>query len=200
MSEKKMITAAKNWDTIAKACGGIFRACGFVCVVFAVLVLIFKNKMYEVGSFSLDLGFAKFYLSDEYQAANSTIIVMTVISLVLLSAVLFIVSYGIRQLRDILAPMKEGRPFEEKTPRSIRNIAWAVLAGGGILQVLSLAESFLLTKAYPFEEIFSSDYIDRIEFAYNIDFGFVLVFCGVMFLSYIFSYGQKLQQESDETL
>ena len=54
MNNTKLRNAAKNWDTMAKVCCGIFRAAGIVCFVFAVLVLIFGNRMYEAGSFTLD--------------------------------------------------------------------------------------------------------------------------------------------------
>ncbi|MBE6948753.1 MAG: DUF2975 domain-containing protein [Ruminococcaceae bacterium] len=200
MSDKKMVNAAKNWDTGAKVCDGIFRAFGIVFIVFALLVLIFGSKMYEAGSFTLDLDFIKLYLADEYQMAPASMQVFTVLGLAVMSVVCFLTSYGIKQLRAILMPMKEGRPFEEIVPKKLRNIAWTVLAGGIILQVIALAERMILTSAYPMEQIFSSPAIAGIEYSYSFDFTFVFIFCIIMFLSYIFNYGQKLQQESDETL
>mgnify|MGYP003558602748 CR=1 FL=1 len=53
---------------------------------------------------------------------------------------------------------------------------------------------------FDLEKIISSEAISKIEHNYTLDLGFVLVFAVIMFLSYIFSYGQRLQQESDETL
>lgn len=200
MSDTKLRNAAKNWDTMAKVCCGIFRAAGIVCFVFTVLVLIFGNRMYEAGSFTLDLDFVKLYLAEEYQTANGLIRVFTVIALVGVGAICMLVSYGLKQLREILAPMKEGRPFAENIPGKLRNIAWTILSGGVILQIVAFVERMTLTKAYPMEEIFSSSAIDRIEYSFTVDFGFVFVACIVLFLSHIFNYGQKLQQESDETL
>lgn len=55
-------------------------------------------------------------------------------------------------------------------------------------------------KACPAEQIVNMDVISKLEYTFTIDFTFVLAFCIVMFLSYIFSYGQILQKESDETL
>jgi len=200
MNDTKLRNAAKNWDAVTKVCCGIFRAAGIVCFVFAILVLIFGNRMYEAGSFTLDLDFIKLYLAEEYQTANELIRVFTVIALIAVGIICMITTYGIRQIRDILAPMKEGRPFEENIPGKLRNIAWTILSGGIILQIVGFVERMILTKAYPMEEIFSSSAIDRIEYSYTVDFSFVFVVCVVLFLSYIFSYGQKLQQESDETL
>lgn len=200
MSDKKFLKAAKNWDTVVKICSGIIRAAGIVCMVFALLVLILGERMYVPGSFSLDLDFIKLYLADDCLTEGGWIRLYVLTSLISAAALCFIAAYGIGQLRDILAPMKAGRPFEASIPRKLRCIAWAILAGGFTVQISALAERFILTKAYPMEQIFSSAVISKIEYSYAMDFGFVVVFCIMIFLSYVFSYGQKLQQESDETL
>lgn len=197
MTDSKFMKAAKNWDVIAKSCDVLFRVVGIVLLVFAALVMIFGNKMYEPGSFTLDLDFIKLYLPEEYQSANGWIQAFTIIALLAVGAVCFAASYGIRQLRGILAPMKEGRPFEENMPRRLRNIAWTILAGGEGLQLVAVAERVILTKAYPLEQIFTPY---KIAYSFTMDFSCVFIFCVVMFLSYIFDYGQKLQKESDETL
>ena len=200
MSEKKMITTAKTFDTIAKACKGIFEAVGIVCGIFAVLVLFFGEKMFEIGNFTLDMAYIKLHLSESILPSIELIETFIIILLIALGVIFFMVSYGIKQFRNILAPMKEGRPFGADAPRKLRNIAWITLAGGFVFNVVSFVECMLLTKAYPMEQIFSSSAIEKVEFTYTMDFNFVLVFAAVMFLSYIFDYGQKLQQESDETL
>ena len=200
MSQKRMITTAKTFDTIAKVCKGIFEAVGIVCVIFAVLLLFFGEKMFEMGNFTLDMAYIKLHLSNDFQPSTGLIETFIMVMLVALGVIFFMVSYGIKQFRDILAPMKEGRPFEPNVSRKLRNIAWTTLAGGCVFNIVSFVECMILTKAYPMEQIFSSPAIEKVEFIYTMDFNFVLVFCAIMFLSYIFDYGQKLQQESDETL
>lgn len=200
MSDKKFMNAAKSWDTVAKVCRSLFHAAGIVCLIFALLVLILGEKMYVPGSFSLDLDFIKLYLTDECLTETGWIRLFVMTALVTVGAVCFITAYGIGQLRGILAPMKEGRPFEESAPRKLRRIAWTILTGGLVVQLSAPVERFILTKACPMEQIFASPVITKIEYSYTMDFGFVLVACIMFFLSYVFSYGQKLQQESDETL
>ena len=200
MSEKKMISAAKSFDIIAKVCKGIFEAVGIICGIFAVLVLFFGEKVFEIGSFTLAMAYIKLHLSDNIQPSADLIETFIIILMAALGVIFFMVSYGIKQFRNILAPMKEGRPFEANVAQKLRNIAWTTLAGGGVLTITSFVESLILTKAYPMEQIFSSPAIETVEFIYMMDFNFVFVFCAIMFLSYIFDYGQKLQRESDETL
>ena len=200
MSEKKLITAAKNFDIIAKVCNGIFRTVGIICAIFAVLLLIFGDKMLETGSFTLEMSYIKLYLSPEFLPSPDLIKIIVTILLLTLCMIFFMVSYGIKQFRGILAPMKEGRPFEANMSRKLKNIAWITLVGGCVLNAVFFIASLLLTQAYPMEQIFSSPAIEKVEFAYTADFNFIFVFSGIMFLSYIFDYGQKLQRESDETL
>lgn len=200
MENKKFTNAARNWDTIAKACGGIMRVIGIIFIVVAVLIVIFGEKIYEAGSISLGLDFIKLYLTNECNADKNLMQIHTIIGLLVGSVICFSVQYATKLLRNILHPMKEGRPFEADIPVNLKKLAWVVLICGGILQIAGVVERIILSKAYPMEQIFSSSAIKVIEYSYTINFNFVFIFCIIMFLSYIFSYGQKLQKESDETL
>lgn len=200
MNETKLMKAAKSWDTIAKVCKGVFSAAWIVGLIFAALLLLFGEKMYSAAdSFTLDLDFVKLHLAEGYHASGKVITVYFITSLIAAAGICFAVSCGIDQLRGILSPMKEGRPFEKDTPRKLRNIAWIILAGGFVSELSSTFRYFALTRIYPIDQIFS-DAVEKIEYTVVFDFGFVLIACAVLFLSYIFAYGQKLQQESDETL
>lgn len=200
MNETKMMKAARNWDTIAKVCKGIFSAGWIVGLIFAALLLLFGEKMISAADlFTLDLDYVKLCLAEGYQPSEKAMSVFFAVSLIPAAAVCFAVSCGIGQLRDILSPMKEGRPFENDTPRKLRNIAWIILAGGFIAELASVVSGAVFSGMYPMEQLFS-DAVEKIEYTFTFDFSFVPVACAVLFLSYIFAYGQKLQQESDETL
>ena len=96
--------------------------------------------------------------------------------------------------------MKEGRPFEENTPNDLKIVALCVFIGGALIQIVGIVERFLLTEAFPMEKIFASDAIAKVEYVFNIDFGFLLAGAALLLLSYVFAHGRQLQQESDETL
>ena len=200
MEEKKLMKTANILDTIAKVCAGILRAVGVVLIVFAILVLVLGEKMYDVSTLSLNLAFVKLYLAEGYGQVTGLVQVYTVLGLLVGSVVCFAACYGLKYLRKILAPMKVGRPFEAETPACFKKIAWVVLGSGAAVQIIGLIERVLLTKIYPMEQIFASEAIEKIEYVNTVDFTFVLVFGILMLLSYIFAYGQTLQKESDETL
>lgn len=200
MENAKMKKTAAAFDTIAKVAGGISRVCGIICVIFAILVVVFGSKMFVEGSLTLDLDFVKIHLSDEYQAVTAMVKLYALTGLAVGGVLCFMVSYICRLIRRILAPMKDGRPFDSDVSAVIRKTAWVSLICGGIAQLLGMVERFVITKAYPMDAVFAADAVDKLEYVFTMDFGFVAVFFVLMLLSYIFAYGQALQRESDETL
>ena len=200
MDNAKMIKTVSFLDTLVKVLGGILRVFGIIFIVFALLVAIIGDGMFETGSFTLDLDFVKIHTTEDFLPDMGLMKVYACIGLLVGSAMCFVIFYITKLLRKIFAPMKEGRPFDGDAPVSIRRMAWASLAGGVVMNALGIVERFILTKAYPMEEIFTSPIISRIEYVFTMDFSFVTGFVVLMLLSYIFSYGQSLQRESDETL
>ena len=199
MNNKKMITTAGNLDTLLKIIEGFMKAFAIVFAVFIVLMKIFKEKM-VVGSFSLDLDFVKLHLSGEYGAITGS--VLNYIDVILISGCLgcIAIRYGLKVLRGILAPMKEGRPFDAEVSAGLRKLAWIILVGGGLVQVFGIIGRILLANAMPMEAIFSSPAIESVEYVFTMNFDFVWMFCVIILLARVFEYGQQLQQESDETL
>lgn len=199
MSNKKMITTARNLDTILKIVEGFMMAFAIVFAVFVVLMKIFKEKM-VTGTFSLDLSFVKLYLSGDY--GNITDTLLNHFDLLLITGCVgcIAIRYALKVLRSILAPMKEGRPFDTEVSAGLRKLAWVILVGGGLIQAVSIVGGMLLAKNLPMDVIFSSPAIESVEYVFTMKFDFVWMFIGVMLLARIFEYGQQLQLESDETL
>ena len=200
MENKKMMKTAGTFETIFKVVRGITMACGFVCLAMAVLVLIFGEKMFVPGSLTLDLDFVKLHLAEEFQGITGAIKLYAVVSLLWAGVLLFVTAYTCGLYRGILALVKEGRPFEKGVVTNLRKVAWAILAGGAAATLLGLVGHVILTRAYPMEQIFASEAVTKLEYVFTMDFSFVATACIVFLLSYIFSYGQALQRQSDETL
>ena len=200
MDTRKLAKAAGIVDQIAKICSGIFKAIVIVTLIFAVLVVIFGEKMYASGSLTAEFGFVKLYLAPEYQGITSMTKVYTVVALLCSAVSCAMLSCICSMLRQLLAPMKEGRPFERSVPADLRKIAWITLVGGALNQVLKLVEQLFVIKALPMDRIFSGDAVVSRNYVFLFNGNFILIFFLIMFLSYIFSYGQSLQQEADETV
>ena len=200
MKNDKLIRTAGTMDQIVKICSGFFKAFVIVLLVFSMLVLILGEKMFSAGSLTAELGFVKLQLSPEHQSITSMVKVYTVVTLLCSCVSCAMLAYVCALLRQLLAPMKEGRPFEKKVPTDMRKIAWAALIGGGVNELLKLVQQLFVVRALPMDEIFSSPAITGRSYEFRFDGSFILVFMLIMFLSYIFSYGQALQQEADETV
>lgn len=199
MNCKRMIATAKKLDTGLKIAEGLMKALAIVFAIFIVLMKVFKEKMVS-GAVSLELDFVKLHLTEEYGMVTGSVLNHIDVILVTGCLACIVIRYVLGALRSILAPVKEGRPFEREVSVGLRKLAWITLVGGGLLQVLGLVGQMVMTRSLPMEAIFSSSAIESVEYVFAIDFGFVWIFCIMIFLAQIFEYGQKLQQESDETL
>ncbi|MBR5489704.1 MAG: DUF2975 domain-containing protein [Oscillospiraceae bacterium] len=202
MNNKKMARVAKNLDILANVFCKIAAIAGIICVAVAILSLIFGGKIFAEAAHSpnLDLDFIKLHLTDKVNLDSKFMKLYVCISTLGGGIVCFLVAYIAGLLRKILSPMKIGRPFEEGISQNLKNVGWAIIVGGFISEVLGCVARMLLINAYPFDEFFSPELIRKTEYVFTINFNFVIIACAVFLLSYIFSYGQILQRESDETL
>ena len=200
MNTEKMKKAACNLDVVVKIVGGIFGAVAWVLVAVGVLVLLLGEQMYDMGVFTLDLEYVKLYLTKDVPVELGRIQIGIAAGLFVGGVVCFLVARGAKLVRRIFASMKEGRPFDLDAPANLRKIAWLWLIGGTLLQVWVLADQVMMTRALPMEQIFAAPVIEKVEYFFTFDFNFVWVAIVILFLSYVFDYGQKLQVESDETL
>lgn len=200
MERDKLMKLAKVLDTVANVGMKVFRVVAVVCGVFAVLLMVFGERMIEPASFVLELDFVKFRLADRYQTVTPLMKLYTVLGILSAGAVCVGFAYGLQVLRRILLPMKEGRPFEHNVPACLRRMAVTVLVVGIFSQMAAIAERIVLMLALPMDEIFQSAAIRGLEFSFRMDYGFVLLFVVLLLLSHVFAYGQELQKQSDETL
>ena len=200
MNNSKMVRVAKNLDIFANVGGKITFAAGIACIVVAFLSLILGDRMFAGGALTLDLDFIKFYLNENI-CVNEQFIKLYVVAATLGGGIIcFLVYYVSKVLRKILAPMKNGRPFETGISENLKRVGWFILIGGLLSELVGIVARILLVKAYSIDLLFTSASIAKTEFVFTMNFDYVLITCVVFFLSYIFTYGQVLQQESDETL
>ena len=129
---------------------------------------------------------------------QSYLSVLMSMGIVLISVVMLLVF--IHYFRQMLAPVKEGRPFHDTVSRTLKKLAWVEIALGILYNALTVGEAVMINHLYPLEALFSESGVIDIRGYYELDLSF-LVTAGVMFLlAYIFSYGAELQKLSDETL
>ena len=201
MENEKLIKSANIIDRCLKIFRGFALAGVIVSAIFIPLTLIFGTKVIADAS-HLELGNLTLKMAGDFsgyldlEAVKKSILISLVCSVAACGAAW----YCLRLLRGILAPMKEGRPFEAGIADRIRTLGWAVLIGGGVSECGKALADVCMVKAYDLSFLSAAPHVEGVTFNYSIDLWFVWTALLVFFLSYVFRCGERLQQESDETL
>jgi hypothetical protein len=194
MSTGKMVKTAKVIDKVLRILRGISLAGCIVCVVFMVLVPILRESIVMVGY--INLGNISLAIADSSIINWDTLILSLELELVAGLIGCAFVWYALTLLLRVIAPMKEGRPFEAGISNQIRKLALITLVGGAITETVTVFASRTAMNAYDFAALLNSEY------SYNgtFDLSFLVGAVVLLLLSYVFRYGEELQRESDETL
>ena len=199
---------AKKLDTFFKVSQRIIKIAMIVAVgVVAVLTVanfVNPDAVIAEGYYSIDVGSVTINLTEGYSTEDNNMVLSYVwIVMGLAAAAGVAVYYALGQVRKILQPMTEGNPFHPTVSTNIRKIAYVSIVLGVIANVVSFLQSFGAVAMI--EKIKLLDYvkegtIQSITANSQIDLTFLVVFFILLLVSYIFRYGEELQQQVDETL
>ncbi len=201
MNSAKFMKTSTVIDRILKILQGFMVAGVIVCAVFIPLTAILGEKIVADAS-TLTLGEVTLKLTGDMRQYLNLAGLRTSIIVVLLSGIVGCAAgwLCLRKLRQILVPMKEGRPFEEGTSARIRELALLVLVGGGIAEIGRAVGSVFEIKAYDIPALIAHPAVEDVTFNVSVRLWFLVVALILFFLSWVFRYGEELQRESDETL
>lgn len=164
---------------------------------------IFKLLPEQFGTGFENISIADFLelqVAPEYIPATSTIIRMSAIDIILTLVCLFVGRMSIKCIRNILQPMTLGQPFHNAVSTNLKKLAWYSIAYYLTENALTSLSTALSVNAYRLQELLISDKITGVTFQYEFDLTFLIFSAVLLLLSYIFRYGEELQQLSDETL
>lgn len=201
MNNEKFVKTSIVVDRIFKILQGFLLAGVIVSAIFIPLTAILGDKIIADAS-TIKLGKLALKLSGDYRdyldlSGIKISIIVTLVAAIVGCAAAW---YCVKKFREILSPMKEGRPFEAGISDRIRRLAFTVLIGGGIAEVCRAVGSVFELKAYNLDKIFAKASLTDISYQYDISLWFVVIALILLFLSFVFRYGEALQRESDETL
>ena len=198
---EKFKTYMNLLDKGLKAIGIAFLVVSIVMLAFAVIGFIGVEgiKIGEIET-TLELGVLNLTVSDAEIAKIDNVNSTLAVTAVLLSVQFLISWYLIKILRKLIAPMKEGRVFEQSVCKAIKELALYVLIGGLISEIITVADNALLISNFDLSALFNSAAITDYTYSFNVN-GNCIVYAAVIYLlSYVFSYGCELQEQVDETL
>jgi hypothetical protein len=193
-----MVKTAKVIDQVLRFLRGFVLVGGIVCAASMVLVPLFRESF--VVTEYIDLGNISLAIADGSVVNWNALILSLELELAAGLCGCAFVWYAFTLLLRIIAPMKEGRPFEVGISNQIKKLALVTLVGGAITETATVVASRMAMNAYDIAALLNASVVSKYSYNVTFDPSFLAGAAILLLLSYIFRYGEQLQQESDETL
>lgn len=201
MNREKMIKTAKICYTIVN----VFQKILIVCLILAafgfVMLFVNRNIVGMVSETSVSFGDVTIELNEGVIPLESIQVSRLLIIMAAAIMMMGVIYYGMQVVKNILDPMREGRPFDSDVAGNIRKLGFVTLFGGLILNGVQFLTSHLMaSNTDMLLSLFKEGVVNNVTVHSEISLDFIFVSLILFLLSYVFRYGEQLQAESDETL
>ena len=113
----------------------------------------------------------------------------------------FIIYKSVKTVEEICSfTIINHSPFDRTVSDYITRLAKYIFAGGIVYNIINVCRIIYFKQIINFDVLLNTDYVTQIDFAFHPKISFLIVAALIYLLSFIFRYGQELQQLSDETL
>ena len=112
----------------------------------------------------------------------------------------FIIYKSVKTVEEICSFTINHSPFDRTVSDYITRLAKYIFAGGIVFNIINVCRVIYFKQMINFDLLLNTEYVTRIDFDIRPKISFLIVAALIYLLSYIFRYGQELQQLSDETL
>ena len=171
-----------------------------MAIIGAYFLFDLSPAMIGTGYGSVELGFLDLEIADSVELSVDVIILGAAAELALGFLCLLTVRHCVQCVRNILAPMTEGTPFNGAASQNLGRLARYTLILGIKLNLMSILGNVITAQAYDLPGLLMNENIVHMTMNYYFDLSFVLIAAVFALLAYVFRYGEELQQLSDETL
>ena len=197
--------SAKKLDKILEIAHIVLGALaiGFlVCVALIAVAYIFKLDPSMIGTAyeNFDIGFVELKIAEAYAPNKWLILLQAAVSLLVGCRLMYDGRRGVGYIREILKPMIEEKPFDAIVSTNLKKLAKLSIVIGILFNIITLSEQIMMVFVYGLPDLLISEKIPHITASFQVDLTFLLYWAVLMLLSYVFQYGESLQQLSDETL
>jgi len=171
-----------------------------ICAVGAFFLFQLKPEQVATGYHSLDLGFLELELAASAVPEPGKILTIAAANMALGFIACTLYWVFVKCIRQILNPMKEGQPFQGIIAPSLKKLALYTLILGIVSNCMDCINLLLVLHCYDLTHILVSGSVTHVNVIQEFDLAFVAISGMLLLLSYVFRYGEELQQLSDETL
>ena len=181
---------------------GALAIASFVGIALIAVAYLFKwdPEMIGTGYASFDIGFLELNIAEAYSPDKWLVLLQAAITLAVGCRLFCDGRRGVGYIREILHPMTEGKPFDTVVSTNLKKLARLSINLGILWNVIILAEQIMTVFVYDLPGLLISEKVTHVSGMFNIDLTFLIYWAILMLLSYVFGYGEQLQQLSDETL
>ena len=196
---------AKKLDKVLEITHIVLGALAIACIVGVALIAaayILKLDPATIGTGyeNFDIGFLELTLAESYAPDKWLVLLQAAITLLVSCRLMYEGRRGVGYIREILLPMKEEKPFDSIVSTNLKKLAKLSIVLGILYNIIILSEQIMTVFVYDLPGLLISEKIAHVGGMFQVDLTFVVCWAALLLLSYVFRYGEELQQLSDETL
>ena len=196
---------AKKLDKVLEIAHIVLGALAIACIVGVALIaaaylLKLDPATIGTGYENFDIGFLELTLAESYAPDKWLVLLQAAITLLVSCRLMYESRRGVGYIREILLPMKEEKPFDSIVSINLKKLAKLSIVLGILYNIIILSEQIMTVFVYDLPGLLISEKIAHVGGMFQVDLTFVVCWAALLLLSYVFRYGEELQQLSDETL
>ena len=196
---------AKKLDKVFEIVHIVLGALAIACIVGVALIAaayLFRWDPEQIGTGyeNFDIGFLEMTVANAYAPDKWLVLLQGALTLAVGCRLAYDGRRGVGYIREILHPMTEGKPFDSIVSTNLKKLAKLSIVLGILYNVIILSEQILTVFVYDLPGLLISEKIIHVSGMFQVDLTFLVYWAILMLLSYVFRYGEDLQQLSDETL
>ena len=196
---------AKKLDKVFEIVHVVFGALAIACLVGVALigiayVLKLDPAFIGTGYEKFDLGFVELEVAPAFAPNKWLVLAQAAFTLLVSCRLFYDGRRGVGYIREILKPMIVEKPFDSIVSTNLKKLARLSIVIGFLWNINILAEQIMMVFVYGLPDLLIGEKILHITANFRIELSFLICWVILVLLSYVFRYGEQLQQLSDETL
>lgn len=195
----------KSAELIKKMCS-ILEIVRWSCLISEVLLiglfLIFVSDkgIYNTIFGSIRIDYLQLIFKNDLALNKDKMSVWLPLLFLSIAVWVFIIYKSVKTVEEICSFTINHSPFDRTVSGYITRLAKYIFAGGIVFNIINVCRVIYFKQMINFDLLLNTEYVTRIDFDIRPKISFLLVAALIYLLSFIFRYGQELQQLSDETL
>lgn len=195
----------RSKDLLKKMCS-VLKVVRQVCLISFALTIglslfyAFNKDVYNTLFGNIRIDYLQLIFKDDAALHKDSMSMWLPLILLITAIFIFIIYKSIQTIESICTITMNHTPFDVRVSNHIKSLAKYILAGGIVFNILEVCRIMQFKQTINFDLLFNTKYVTQINFDIRLHLSFLVFAVLIYLLSYIFRYGQELQQLSDETL